>query len=138
MREDVPGPGWHCAIAGASRFGSCRPPAIVSPKRRPRLGEIMKHAIRCAGLCLLTGLASPSISRAAKQYDYRYYHGDPGGSHYSKLTQINAGNVSRLKEAWRYDLGRDSPLQNTPIVVDGVLYGAAMGKVFALDAATGA
>ncbi len=42
-----------------------------------------------------------------------------------------------MKEAWRYDLGRDSQLQNTPIMVDGVLYGAAIGKIFALDAATG-
>ena len=97
----------------------------------------MKHAIRFAGLCLLTGLASMGAGRAAPQDDYRYYHGDPGGSHYSRLTQINAGNVGRLKEAWRYDMGRESQLQNTPIVVDGVLYGAAMGKMFALDAATG-
>ena len=70
--------------------------------------------------------------------DYPYYHGDAGGTHYSQATQINPGNVGRLKEVWRYDLGPESQLQNTPIMVDGVLYGAAMGKMFALDAATGA
>src|SRR3569833_3111192 len=70
--------------------------------------------------------------------DYPYYHGDAGGTHYSQATQINPGNVGRLKEVWRYDLGPESQLQNTPIMVDGVLYGAAMGKMFAQDAATGA
>ena len=57
---------------------------------------------------------------------------------YSPLTQINAKNVGRLKQAWRYDLKPDSEVQNTPIVVDGVLYGVGSGKVVALDAATGA
>jgi quinoprotein glucose dehydrogenase len=93
----------------------------------------MRHALSVAGLCLLAGVA-----RAAPQDDYRYYHGDPGGSHYSRLTQITPRNVTQLKEAWRYDMGRDGQMQNTPIVVDGVLYGAALGKIFALDAATGA
>jgi quinoprotein glucose dehydrogenase len=98
----------------------------------------MKRAIGVASLCLLAGVALTNGVVAAPQDDYRYYHGDPGGTHYSRLSQINAGNVAQLKEAWRYDLGRDGQMQNTPIVVDGVLYGAALGKVFALDAATGA
>ena len=88
-------------------------------------------------MVLLAGIVSISMGWAAPG-DYPFYHGDAGGSHYSKLTQINPGNVARLKEVWRYDMGRDSPLQNTPIMVDGVLYGAALGKIFALDAATGA
>jgi quinoprotein glucose dehydrogenase len=95
----------------------------------------MKRVIQFAGLCLATGLATGA--GAAPQDDYRYYHGEPGGTHYSKLSQITAGNVGRLKEAWRYDLGRESQLQNTPIMIDGVLYGAANGKMFALDATTG-
>src|SRR6185312_8011245 len=70
--------------------------------------------------------------------DYPFYNGDAGGAHYSRLTQINPGNVARLKEVWRYDMGRASQLENTPIVVDGVLYGTGIGEVFALDAATGA
>ena len=81
-------------------------------------------------------LSAASFSHAAPG-DYPFYNGDAGGTHYSKLTQINAGNVARMKEAWRYDLGRSSELENTPIVVDGVLYGTGTGKVFALDAATG-
>jgi quinoprotein glucose dehydrogenase len=81
-------------------------------------------------------LAAPSLA-LAQNIDYRYYNGDPGGTHYSSLTQINARNVNRLHEVWRYDLGGNSELENTPIVVGGTLYGTGMGKVFALDAATG-
>jgi quinoprotein glucose dehydrogenase len=102
----------------------------------------MKRAYRLLGSILpaglVCGLAVHGVAGAAEDGDYRFYNGDAGGSHYSRLTQINPKNVSGLKEAWRYDLGRESPLQNTPIMVDGVLYGVAAGKMFALDAATGA
>ena len=87
-----------------------------------------------ASLVLFAGLFS--LSRAAPG-DYPFYNGDAGGTHYSRLTQINPGNVARLKEVWRYDMGQASQLENTPIVVDGVLYGTGTGKIFALDAATG-
>jgi len=87
----------------------------------------------CAAAFLLAATA-PAF---AQNSDYRYYNGDPGGTHYSKLTQINAKNVGRLHEVWRYDLGSNSELENTPIMVAGTLYGTGMGKVFALDAATG-
>lgn len=85
---------------------------------------------------MLAAIAPVTLSKAAPG-DYPYYHGDAGGTHYSPLTQINRHNVAHLKEPWRYDLGGEGPLQNTPIMVHGVLYGAAFGKVFALDAATG-
>jgi quinoprotein glucose dehydrogenase len=70
--------------------------------------------------------------------DYRHPGGDAGATRYSRLTQINAKNVGRLKQVWRYDIKPDGEQQNTPIVVDGVLYGVGSGKVVALDAATGA
>jgi quinoprotein glucose dehydrogenase len=81
-------------------------------------------------------LAIPPFAQAQNS-DYRYYNGDPGGTHYSHLSQINPRNVNRLHEVWRYDLGGNSELENTPIVVDGTLYGTGLGKMFALDAATG-
>ncbi len=80
----------------------------------------------CRALALLLAI-SPFAQ--AQNSDYRHYNGDPGGTHYSKLTQINARTVNRLHEVWRrYDLGGNSELENTPIVVDGTLYGTGMGK----------
>jgi quinoprotein glucose dehydrogenase len=91
-------------------------------------------------LCAAAAFLATSTGFAAQpaNTDYRYPGGDAGATRYSPLTQINAKNVARLKQAWRYDLKPDSPLQNTPIVVNGVLYGVGSGKVVALDAATGA
>ena len=106
-------------------------PAIVLQKTKNGGGRLIRS---CCALALL--LALPSFAQAQNS-DYRFYNGDPGGTHYSPLTQLTARNVNRLHEVWRYDLGANSELENTPIVVDGTLYGTGLGKVFALDAATG-
>jgi len=90
------------------------------------------------GVCAVTLLAASSFAFAQTGHNARFPFGDAGGTRYSPLTQINKSNVARLKQVWRYDLKPDSEVQNTPIVVDGVLYGVAAGKVIALDAATGA
>jgi quinoprotein glucose dehydrogenase len=95
----------------------------------------MRHGLVVCAIAFF--LATQTLARPIEK-DYRYYNGDPGGRHYSTLTQIDARNVGHLKEVWQYDLGGDSELENTPIVVAGVLYGAGGGKVVALDGATGA
>jgi quinoprotein glucose dehydrogenase len=90
----------------------------------------------------LAALASASLflgsaAFAQKDADVPYYNGDAGGMHYSPLAQINAGNVAQIKEAWRFDLNAEAAIENTPIVVGGVLYCVANNTIFALDAATG-
>lgn len=76
--------------------------------------------------------------------DWNVYSGDPGGTKYSGLNQINRSNVSRLKPAWIYrcDDMRARPastIECNPIVIDGIMFVTTAGlKVVALDAATGA
>ena len=66
------------------------------------------------------------------------YGGGPEQIRYSRLNQINRGNVKQLEQAWIYDSGETGGLQTQPIVVDGVLYGVTPShKTFALRAATG-
>src|ERR1700748_149539 len=69
------------------------------------------------------------------------YGGDPGGTHYSSLKQINKKNVAQLKVAWTYESHDEFPgseIECSPIVVDGVLYATTPKlRVVALDAATG-
>jgi quinoprotein glucose dehydrogenase len=68
------------------------------------------------------------------------YGGNPNGSRYSPLKQINRQNVAKLREVWRHDvtIARGSGLQTQPLVIRGVLYGNTPGgAVFALDGATG-
>lgn len=75
--------------------------------------------------------------------EWKVYGGDPSGSHYSELRQINTKNVHKLRVAWVYHTGdkradNRSQIQCNPIVVDGVLFGTSPQlKVFALNAATG-
>lgn len=57
---------------------------------------------------------------------------------FSRLDQINAGNVGKLALAWSYDLDTARGQEATPLVIDGVMYTTtAWSKVVALDAATG-
>jgi quinoprotein glucose dehydrogenase len=66
------------------------------------------------------------------------YGGSAANTHYSTLSQINVGNVSKLQEVWRFDTKEGGGLETTPVIVDGMLYGfTPLLKVFALDAATG-
>jgi quinohemoprotein ethanol dehydrogenase len=65
-----------------------------------------------------------------------------GGTHFerrfSPLTDIDAGNVDKLKVHWYLDLPRDVGLVSTPLVVDGVMYfTGTMNVVRALDAVSG-
>ena len=65
--------------------------------------------------------------------------GDWRGTHYSPLETINRDTVARLGFAWQYATGTRRGMEATPVVVDGVLYASGVaGRVYALDAATGA
>ena len=76
--------------------------------------------------------------------DYRsweLYRGDEGSNAYSKLHQINTGNVKHMRTAWTYNSGDKSDyfsLESSPIIVNDILYGISPRlKTFALDAKTG-
>src|SRR5579859_1116769 len=115
--------------ASARRLAGAISPAIVGKNANSR-GKTVKNRL---GVCAAVLLATTSLaSSGATVQDFRYPRGDAGATRYSPLTQINAKNVGHLKQAWRYDLKPDSELQDTPIVVDGVLYGVGSGKVVAL------
>jgi quinohemoprotein ethanol dehydrogenase len=59
--------------------------------------------------------------------------------HYSALPDLTPDNVGKLGFAWAFDTGTKRGLEATPIVVDGVMYTSGVaGRVYALDAATGA
>ena len=72
---------------------------------------------------------------------WEIYRGDEGSNAYSKLDQINTGNVNQLKVAWTYRTGDKSDymsLECSPIIIDDILYGISPRmKTFALDAKTG-
>jgi alcohol dehydrogenase (cytochrome c) len=71
------------------------------------------------------------------QTDWPTYHGDPGGNRYSKLTQIDKNNISRLAVKWIFPLPNVTSIENTPVVVDGLMYVSSANECWALDAGSG-
>ena len=103
----------------------------------------MKITSLCFALLLSFFLLvfAPPVRRAAdeEKTDSFGYGGGPAGMRYSRLAQIDRGNVRQLEIAWTYDSedGAGDP-QTQPVVADGVLYGVTpKHRIFALDAATG-
>ena len=85
-----------------------------------------------------------------KIHNWPAYSGDKASTKYSPLDQINKDTVGKLSIAWRQsgvpaelkavwpDASAPANWQNTPIMVDGLLYmSSGVGSVVALDAATG-
>jgi quinoprotein glucose dehydrogenase len=82
--------------------------------------------------------------------DWPLYRHDTAGTGYSPLAQITVQNAANLKQAWAYRLQGDAPAatskgnggangdsEATPIVVNGVMYLPATGRVVALEPETG-
>jgi quinoprotein glucose dehydrogenase len=100
-----------------------------------------------AGLLFLTLALGASIALHAQtcpsgglpqRPDWPVYGGQPEGDHYSGLSQINRGNVGRLKQAWKFDPAEEGGLETSPIVVGRTLFAyTASQKVIALEASTG-
>ncbi len=105
-----------------------------------------------------TSLLIGSLALAAQTIEWPAYGGTPGGGHHAPITQINAGNVSQLEQAWVHRSGdyragkqslteevtmddvssRPTSFMVTPIVVqDTLYYCSSFNRVFALNPATG-
>lgn len=87
-----------------------------------------------------TGKVDGAFIRAntAKTSDWPSYGLDYAETRFSKLDQINAGNVKDLGLAWSYNLESTRGVEATPLVVDGIMYvTASWSVVHAIDVRTG-
>ncbi|HVS60604.1 MAG TPA: PQQ-binding-like beta-propeller repeat protein, partial [Gemmatimonadaceae bacterium] len=108
--------------------------------RRTKTSQILTvSAGTLTFLFLVTVLGAQEGHGAGR--DWPAYGGDPEGTRYSPLTQIDRSNVGRLQVAWQFDPSEGPPngrFQAQPIVVNGILYSVTPGSsVVALDGATG-
>ena len=71
------------------------------------------------------------------QTDWPTYNGDAGGNRFSKMTAINKNNVAKLAPKWMFSLGNVTQVENTPLVVEGIMYVSSANECWALDAGTG-
>jgi quinoprotein glucose dehydrogenase len=115
---------------------------------RNRLARSLLSAV-IAALCAGPPAANAQSKNPAGATinDWAYYGHDAGGTRYSRLTQINRENVTKLKVAWTFHTGdisdgsgrpKRSGLETTPILVDGTLYiTTPFNRVFAVNPETG-
>ena len=85
------------------------------------------------------GLSFARLAHAEREpQNWLTYWGSYASEHFSELKQINRHNVSGLQAKWAMPMPGSSPVEATPLVVDGVMYvSGPPGDVYALDARTG-
>jgi quinoprotein glucose dehydrogenase len=136
---------------------------VLTPRQIPE-EAIREHALRRVGrgqralaLALAGALAAgiagcgeepPPLPAGGAVAGWPEWGGDPGGTRFSPLVQIDRGNVRFLELAWSYRTGHGPgalpgldkvAFQATPVLEDGVLFGCTPGnRAFAVDAETGA
>jgi quinoprotein glucose dehydrogenase len=108
------------------------------------------HAPILVGLGVLLATAFGAAQQGTRGGEWTRYGGDPGSNRYSPVDQINKGNVSQLRVAWRrpavdpsissriLDFSHSNNFRATPLMIDGVLYSPnGIGLVEAFDPGTG-
>jgi alcohol dehydrogenase (cytochrome c) len=76
-------------------------------------------------------------------HNWLSYSGNYSGHRYSPLSQINRTNVKYLQLKWSYhplyakNGNAQNKMENTPLVVDGIMYTGTALEAVALDAVTG-
>jgi quinoprotein glucose dehydrogenase len=103
----------------------------------------MRRALRL----LVWLLCSRTPAIAAQEIGWTANGGDAHGTRYSPAAAITRENVGRLEVAWTYRTGeadarfataKPTSFEATPLVHEGTMYvGTPLGRVIALDAATG-
>jgi quinoprotein glucose dehydrogenase len=98
-------------------------------------------------LLTIVGMAAVVFLAPATAQQWPHYAGDQAASHYSPLEQITTTNVTKLAIAWEWKPNekvlpqfgtRPGAFQNTPLVIDGVMYlSTPYNQVAALDSTTG-
>ena len=81
--------------------------------------------------------AAPTVDRA-RSADWSDHNGDLANSRYAPFTDITLDNVGKLALEWSFDApAGNSFSEQTPLVIDGVMYFSSGSRLFALDATTG-
>jgi alcohol dehydrogenase (cytochrome c) len=105
--------------------------------KRPRSAVVLLILVIALSACV----SIDTQSGPAPNTEWRSYGGDSANTRWSPLSQIDRGNVHRLKVAWVLQLGTLEAQEATPLMVGDTLYVSTSSgprHVFAVDARTGA
>ena len=86
---------------------------------------------------LLRPVDGNQFREVTSQTDWTSYNGNLSGNRFSKLDQIRQSNVTQLAPQWMYTLSDAPYLENTPVVVEGIMYVTSANQCAALDAGSG-
>ena len=136
----------HPLVAGQVPFAFRTGPPVPRNRSESPLQTARNStfALAAALLVALSGSVAATAQKGAQGGQWRHYGGDPGGTRYAALDQIDRNNVGELEIAWRWRSDNFGPVpefnyRTTPLMVDGVLYATAGYRraVVAIDAGTG-
>ncbi|HTC86687.1 MAG TPA: PQQ-binding-like beta-propeller repeat protein, partial [Bryobacteraceae bacterium] len=124
------------------------PPAIVRKKVETTAGETLEGQVLNQGPLDLQLRTDDKKIRLLRKSGERYrivtsetdwptYNGDPSGNRYTKLSEIDKGNVAHVAPRWIFPMPNVSQIENTPVVVEGIMYVSSANECFALDAGSG-
>jgi alcohol dehydrogenase (cytochrome c) len=119
----------------------------MSPARQ-LVARQLAALIGVASLASLPGVVTtPAVSAADStagahadaSMEWPTYGRDYANTRYAPLNQINVQTVRSLAPAWIFQTGKSGSFENSPVIVDGVMYvtSGVTDTVFALNARTG-
>jgi alcohol dehydrogenase (cytochrome c) len=104
----------------------------------------MNKCLACLAASMIAGPVAAQVTperllnAAEEPENWINYSSTYDNQRFSRLDQINRGNVANLELQWIWQASSLEKFETTPLVVDGVLYTVqAPNDVVALDAATG-
>ena len=110
--------------------------------RSPRVRLLLVIAL-CASASLAAQVTSDRLIHADREpQNWLMYSGNYAGHRFSPLTQITRANAKNLQLKWSYHplyakkSNNQNKMENTPLVVDGIMYTGTALKIVALDAVT--
>jgi len=137
------------AAIAAAQISTAQPPQALRKSVQTTDGQTLEGQVLNEGMQdlqlrtddkkihLLRKMEGGRYRAVTSQADWPTYHGDPSGNRYSKLTQIDKNNAGRLAAKWVFPLPNVTTVEDTPLVVDGLMYVSSANECWALDAGSG-
>src|SRR5581483_5544710 len=118
----------------------------MSRMSRHETNSVLRVVAAAAALLVGVGLAAQGLPVTYERLvhadqepgNWLMYSNTYNSWRYSRLAQIDTGNVARLKVKWLYQMRTVNKVETTPIVVNGIMYVTRPeNDIIALDAETG-
>ncbi len=118
--------------------GSLSKVSLVSGKGTIRVKRLALALLLLAGGSLGAQVTYDRMLHADREpQNWLTYGGDYSSHRYSTLSQITKENAGMLQLKWVHQFRTLQKVENTPLVVDGIMYIGDTSQISAVDAVTG-